>query len=102
MVTCTPKTVNTHRLLVKGEKVFESITVDEKDEIANEMNGEELLNEEVKQKSDLELFIEFAKKNSHLFMIIFILIILIIILNILSYIREKLNKKRKAKKEGKK
>lgn len=102
LVTCTPKTVNTHRLLVKGEKVFESITVDEKDEIANEMNGEELLNEEVKQKSDLELFVEFAKKNSHLFMIIFILIILIIILNILSYIREKLNKKRKAKKEGKK
>lgn len=98
LVTCTPKSVNTHRLLVKAQKEFEIIIPDEKEELLNSNNEEEEIIEHV-EKNDIELFIEFARKNLHLFVIIIVLIVLIIALNILSYIREKIKKSRKEAKK---
>lgn len=95
LVTCTPKSVNTHRLLVKAQKEFDIITPDEKNELLyGEKKEEEINVQEEITKNDFELFIEFARKNSHLFIIIIILLLVIIILNILSYIKRKIKKKR--------
>lgn len=96
LVTCTPKSVNTHRLLVKAQKEFEIITPDEKDELlyGKQTEDDTTIDEEI-TKNDLQLFIEFAGKNLHLFAIIIVLFFIIIVLNILGYIKNKIKKKRK-------
>lgn len=98
LVTCTPKTVNTHRLLVKGEKVFKTITPDEKENITGETSADEVIEElQQTEKSDFEIFIEFTKKNLHLFIVLIFIVILLIIANLFGYIKKKI-KKRGAKK----
>lgn len=89
LVTCTPKSVNTHRLLVTGEKV------DEPEEIVGneqENNDDIKPSQDVTIKSDLELFIEFVQRNSKLFIVLFILLVLLIILNIVTYIKYRTNR----------
>lgn len=89
LVTCTPKSVNTHRLLVTGEKVDEAeeIIKDEQDNIDAIVPAEEIV-----VKSDLALFGEFVIRNSKLFIALLIVLILLIILNIVTYIKNKINK----------
>lgn len=94
LVTCTPKTVNTHRLLVTGEKVEEVAQETEED-----ISEETTVVEEPTQKSDFELLIGFIKTNKNTFIIILFLIILLIIINIISYIKRKIKEKKGIKDE---
>ena len=92
LVTCTPKSVNTHRLLVKAQKEFEIIIPDEKEELLNGNNEEEEIIGQM-GKNDIELFMDFARKNLHLFIVLIVILVLIIVLNIFSYIRKKIKRK---------
>lgn len=85
LVTCTPKTINSHRLIVTGEKVQESL-VAENDKVQEEIEEIEVV------KTDLELFVEFIKKNTKLIFIVLLIIVLVIILHILNYIRKQKKK----------
>ena len=87
LVTCTPKAVNTHRLLVKAEKV-------QNEEIEETNNNNDIINkEEVVKNSKVSSYIDFIKRNKIMFSIILIIIILLIILNVLTIIKRQKNKK---------
>lgn len=82
LVTCTPKTVNTHRLLVTGEKIEEKETKEDKVE-------ENINLEIIDEKSDFELFINFIKKNKSMMLFVFIVIIILIIISIIQKITKR-------------
>ena len=82
LVTCTPKTVNTHRLLVTGEKIEEKETKEDKVE-------ENINLEIIDEKSDFELFIDFIKKNKSMMLFVFIVIIILIIISIIQKITKR-------------
>ncbi len=87
LVTCTPKAVNTHRLLVKAEKV-------QNEEIEETNNNNDIINkEEVVKNSKVSSYIDFIKRNKIMFSITLIIIILLIILNVLTIIKRQKNKK---------
>ncbi|MGN1013494.1 MAG: class C sortase [Clostridia bacterium] len=91
LVTCTPKTVNSHRLLVTGQKVEEEPIVDEEEE----ENQQEQVIEEIQPKTDLELFMEFMKANKQTYIFILLIIIFFIIINIISKIRKTIKSRKK-------
>ena len=72
LVTCTPRSVNTHRLLITGEKIL-----DEKVIAGQEVQPEELpvKIEEHKEKSEIEIIISFIKRNIKYIIIIIVFII---------------------------
>ena len=90
LVTCTPKSVNTHRLLVTGEKVEEII-----DQVQEEPVQEEV--QVIQKKSNIELLKDFVSRNSTLFIIILLIIILLVILTILNKIASKRRKENEKK-----
>lgn len=79
LVTCTPKAVNTHRLLVTAEKV--------QDEEEIENNKEITENNYIIETKEKMILIDFIKRNSILFVIVLIIIILFVILGIISFRR---------------
>ncbi len=83
LVTCTPKTVNTHRLLVTGEKI------EEEKEIKEEKVEDNINLEIINEKSDFELFIDFIKKNKSMMLFVFIVIIILIIISIIQKITKR-------------
>ena len=83
LVTCTPKTVNTHRLLVTGEKI------EEEKEIKEDKVEENINLEIIDEKSDFELFIDFIKKNKSMMLFVFIVIIILIIISIIQKITKR-------------
>ena len=83
LVTCTPKTVNTHRLLVTGEKI------EEEKEIKEEKVEDNINLEIINEKSDFELFIDFTKKNKSMMLFVFIVIIILIIISIIQKITKR-------------
>ena len=87
LVTCTPKTVNTHRLLVTGEKVEKENETQE--EVFTNIN--EL--EEKDEKSDFKLFIEFIKKNKSVLILVLIVIFILIVLSIISKLKRRKKEK---------
>lgn len=91
LVTCTPKTVNTHRLLVTGQKVEEELIVDD----VEEKNEQEQVIEEIRPKTDIELFMEFMKANKQTFIFILLIIIFFIIINIISKIKKIIKSRKK-------
>jgi len=95
LVTCTPKSVNTHRLLVTGQKVENS---DLESQI-NENEGEKNSNlSETQPKTNYELLIEFIKANYKMFsLLIIVILLLFIIIGIISKIIEKIKKRKKMK-----
>ena len=90
LVTCTPKSVNTHRLLVTGEKVEEII-----DQVQEEPVQEEV--QVIQKKSNIELLKDFVSRNSTLFIIILLIIILLVILTTLNKIANKRRKENEKK-----
>lgn len=90
LVTCTPKTVNTHRLIVTGEKVQVSVTPEKDNQIETDIQIEEIAIE----KTDFELLVEFLQKNLKMIAIVIIILILLIILHVLNYIRKQKKKSR--------
>lgn len=82
LVTCTPKTINTHRLLITGERVIDENIVEESDIKTNN-------EEELKEYTELDLIIKFIKAKIRLFIIILVVIIILIILNSISYIHRR-------------
>lgn len=91
LVTCTPKTVNTHRLLVTGQKVEEELIIDD----VEEKNEQEQVIEEIRPKTDIELFMEFMKANKQTFIFILLIIIFFIIINIISKIKKIIKSRKK-------
>lgn len=95
LVTCTPKTVNTHRLLVKAEKTLNVVGNNETEDVVAESEVEEIKPEiTIEKKSNFELFIEFSKKNIHLFGILIFVIVLLIVFNVIGYIIKKVKERR--------
>ena len=90
LVTCTPKSVNTHRLLITGEKVL-----DEKVIAGQEVQPEGLpvAIEEPKEKSEIDIIISFIKRNIKYFIIIIVFIILVIIIEIIGKLKNKKGEK---------
>lgn len=82
LVTCTPKTVNTHRLLVTGEKIEEK-------EIKEEKVEDNINLDIIEEKSDFELFIDFIKNNKSMMLFVFIVIIILIIISIIQKITKR-------------
>lgn len=81
LVTCTPKTVNSHRLLITGEKIE-----------LEEENKEEEIQPSIDNStniSELDIFVGFIKNN------IYILIILILLLLLLIFVIIRNRKKKK-------
>lgn len=85
LVTCTPKTINTHRLLITGEKVREENKDDEIGSFDEENNNYD----EIVEYTELDLIIKFIKTKIRLFIVVIIVVVLLIILNIVSYIRRR-------------
>lgn len=83
LVTCTPKTINTHRLLLTGEKVSKVSDDIEESEVLIDFNGE------IEEVSELDLIIKFVKTKIKLFIVLLVVIIILIILNIISFIRRR-------------
>lgn len=90
LVTCTPKSVNTHRLLVTGEKVEEIIDQVQEEPVQDEVQV-------IQKKSNIELLKDFVSRNSTLFIIILLIIILLVILTILNKIASKRRKENEKK-----
>lgn len=84
LVTCTPKTINTHRLLITGEKVIE-----EDEEDTTDSNVADVNDKEVEEYTELDLIVKFIKTKIRLFIVVIIVVVLLIILNIVSYIRRR-------------
>lgn len=89
LVTCTPKSVNTHRLLVTGQKIEEK---KEEQEENNQVQDLPDIKEEIISKTDFEILIEFVSRNVKLFLIILFVILLMIIISIIKYIKKKIKK----------
>ena len=84
LVTCTPKSVNTHRLLVTGEKVEEIIDQVQEEPVQDEVQV-------IQKKSNIELLKDFVSRNSTLFIII---LVILTILNKIASKRRKENEKK--------
>ena len=88
LVTCTPKTVNTHRLLVTGEKVEDTDNTIQVVEDNNLLDNEKNLKD-----NDFVLFLEFIKKNKSMAIFIIIIIVLLILLTIVPKLRKRKKEK---------
>lgn len=86
LVTCTPKSINTHRLLVNGVKVENSVVQDEE---GNEM-VEEIVVPEI-EMTKTELFKAFIQKNIELIRIVIVVFIVFLIFILIDF--RKTNKK---------
>ncbi len=84
LVTCTPKAVNTHRLLLTAEKVQDENVVEN-----NNYQENTVINDDILDKNETNLFIEFIKKNKIIFLIIIVIILLLILLWILTFIKKR-------------
>ncbi len=89
LVTCTPKSVNTHRLLVTGQKIEEEKKEREEN---NQVQDLPDIKEEIIPKTDFEILIEFVSRNVKLFLVILFVILLMIIISIIKYIKKKTKK----------
>lgn len=69
LVTCTPKTVNSHRLLITGEKV------EKQEQIQEEIEPQVVEDTSI---SEMDIFINFIKNNIYIPIILIIMVLLLI------------------------